>query len=253
MTVFSYQLYSSRNYPPLANTLAMLAKAGYGQVEGFGGALAEAGSATALRAMLDQNNLTMPTAHFAIGEIENETSRVISDATTLGVDCIVVPWLAPEDRPTNSAGWIALGKRLEMAAQPLFKAGFKVAWHNHDFELFATPQGDVPLTLLMQHAPSLLLELDVAWVKVAGESPAAWVKAFSNRIISVHLKDRAKKGENAGQDGWADVGDGVMPWVSTIKAIKSSSAKYFIVEHDNPSDHARFAKNAIASAVKFWS
>jgi sugar phosphate isomerase/epimerase len=253
MTKFSYQLYSSRNYPPLETTLAMLAKAGYAQVEGFGGAYAEAGSAKALRAMLDKHGLAMPTAHYAIGEIENEASRVIADATTLGVDCIVVPWLAPEDRPTNSAGWIALGKRLEKAAQPLLKAGFKVAWHNHDFELFVTPQGDVPLNLLMHNAPSLLLELDVAWLKVAGESPAKWVNAFSKRIICIHLKDRAKKGENANQDGWADVGHGVMPWVSTIKAIKASSAQYLIVEHDNPSDHARFAKNAIASAQKFWS
>ena len=253
MTKFSYQLYSSRNYPPLKNTLVMLAKAGYAQVEGFGGAYAEAGSAKALRAMLDKNGLAMPTAHYAIGDIEYEAPRVIADATTLGVDCIVVPWLSPQDRPTSSANWIALGKRLEKAAQPLLKAGFKVAWHNHDFEFFVTPEGDVPLDLLMRNAPSFLLELDVAWVKVAGESPASWVSMFSNRIISIHLKDRAKKGEHADEGGWADVGHGVMPWVSTITAIKASSAQYFIMEHDNPSDHARFAKNAIASARKFWS
>jgi sugar phosphate isomerase/epimerase len=253
MTEFSYQLYSSRNFPPLEATLAMLAKAGYTQVEGFGGAYAEAGNAKSLRAMLDKYGLRMPTAHYAIGEIEDKAPRVIADANTLGVDCIVMPWLAPEDRPKNSAGWIALGKRLEKAAEPLLTAGFKVAWHNHDFELFVTPEGDMPLNLIMDHAPSLRLELDVAWVKVANQSPAKWVNVFSKRIISIHLKDRAKKGENTDQDGWADVGHGVMPWVSTIKSIKASSAKYFIVEHDNPSDHTRFAKNAIASARKFWS
>ena len=37
MTAFSYQLYSSRNFPPLSRTLSMLADLGYEQVEGYGG------------------------------------------------------------------------------------------------------------------------------------------------------------------------------------------------------------------------
>lgn len=36
MTAFSYQLYSSRNFPPLAATLTMLADLGYAEVEGYG-------------------------------------------------------------------------------------------------------------------------------------------------------------------------------------------------------------------------
>ena len=35
--MISYQLYSSRNFPPLADTLRMLRTAGYEAVEGFGG------------------------------------------------------------------------------------------------------------------------------------------------------------------------------------------------------------------------
>ena len=37
MTDLSYQLYSSRNFPPLADTLSMLSDLGYSQVEGYGG------------------------------------------------------------------------------------------------------------------------------------------------------------------------------------------------------------------------
>ena len=47
--MFSYQLYSSRNFPPLGDTLAMLSSAGYTAVEGFGGLYDEAaGLAAAL-------------------------------------------------------------------------------------------------------------------------------------------------------------------------------------------------------------
>ncbi len=37
MTDFSYQLYSSRNFGPLPETLKMLGNLGYTQVEGYGG------------------------------------------------------------------------------------------------------------------------------------------------------------------------------------------------------------------------
>ena len=36
MTNFSYQLYSSLNFPPLSETLKMLAGLGYNRVEGYG-------------------------------------------------------------------------------------------------------------------------------------------------------------------------------------------------------------------------
>ena len=41
MTDFSYQLYCSRNFPPLADTLKMLAAAGYTGVEGYGALYAD--------------------------------------------------------------------------------------------------------------------------------------------------------------------------------------------------------------------
>ena len=43
MTDFSFQLYSARNFPPLADTLRMLKAAGYTAVEGYGALYADAG------------------------------------------------------------------------------------------------------------------------------------------------------------------------------------------------------------------
>ena len=41
MTDYSYQLYSSRNHAPLPETLKMLSRLGYKQVEGYGALYAE--------------------------------------------------------------------------------------------------------------------------------------------------------------------------------------------------------------------
>ena len=54
MKTISYQLYSSRNAGPLAETLRMLKAAGYGAVEGYGGLY---GDVPALKAALDAAGL----------------------------------------------------------------------------------------------------------------------------------------------------------------------------------------------------
>lgn len=253
MPRFSYQLYSSRNFPPVGATLAMLASAGFSEVEGFSGALDAAGGASALRAMLDTHGLTMPTAHFSLDDIEKNSAGVAADAQALGVGFIVIPWLSPEERPTDAAGWVAFGQRLERAAQPLIAAGFTVGWHNHDFELVSVGHDMMPLDIIMRSAPSLKIELDLAWVHAAGEDPVAWIRACGDRLASVHIKDRSKTADTSVEDGWADVGAGRLDWPSIIAALKQSTARHFIVEHDNPADDARFARNSIANLQTLWA
>ncbi|MCU0831314.1 MAG: sugar phosphate isomerase/epimerase [Rhizobiaceae bacterium] len=252
MPAFSYQLYSSRNFPSIADTLAMLAAAGYREAEGYGGAIEAAGGASGLRALLDANGLCMPTAHFGLSAVEADPAGAITDAKVLGVSTMVIPWLPPEDRPSTVEGWSALGRRVEIASKPLRDAGFGVAWHNHDFELFNVGHDQMPLDLLMHAAPSLKLELDVAWVYVAKEDPVRWINAYRDRLVSIHLKDRAPAGQKTNEDGWADLGTGELDWPRIVAAIQASSARHFIVEHDNPSDHARFARNSIAFANAIW-
>src|SRR5690606_27428816 len=74
MTKLGFQLYSARNFPPLADTLKALGKAGYAQVEGYGALYAsmDESQLKAMRADLDANGLTMPTAHLGLDLLESE-------------------------------------------------------------------------------------------------------------------------------------------------------------------------------------
>jgi sugar phosphate isomerase/epimerase len=72
-----------------------------------------------------------------------------------------------------------------------------------------------------------------------------WIKAYGDRITSVHVKDNAPKGENQDQHGQADVGAGVIKWPEVFKAIREHSrCSQYVVEHDNPKDFKSFAKNS---------
>jgi sugar phosphate isomerase/epimerase len=248
MTSFSYQLYSSREFPPLEDTFAMLRGLGYEQVEGFGGVY---GDPAALKAALDRNGLRMTSGHFSLDMLENEPDKVLEIARAAGMKAIFCPHIGPDQRPNTAAGWSEFGRRLAKAGEPYVKAGYIFGWHNHDFELRPLADGSVPLALMLDAAPGLAWEGDIAWVVRGGADPLDWIERYGDRLVAVHVKDIAPNGEKADEDGWEDVGHGTMPWKSIWAALKSTPAKIYVMEHDKPNDHERFARRSIEAARNF--
>ncbi len=248
--MFSYQLYSSRNFPPLAKTLSMLAEVGYTRAEGYGGLYADKAGLTDLAAGLHATGLKMPSGHFGIEQVEDTPDWAIEVAKTLGMDQVIVPWLHPDQRPTTGKGWHDLGARLQKAGAPIVAAGLKFGWHNHDFEFVKTADGALPQTALFEGGPDLKWEMDVAWVVRGGADPLDWIETHRSRIIAAHVKDIAPAGENLPEDGWADVGYGVVNWAEILPALRKIGVTNFVMEHDNPSDHLRFATQSLAKALE---
>lgn len=249
--MFSYQLYSSRNFPPLEATLKMLAATGYGDTEGFGGLYADTAGLAALSAGLKAAGLKMRTGHFGLSQIEDTPDFAIEVARTLGMERLYVPYVMPADRPNDGPGWRAFGARLEKAGAKMRAAGLGFGWHNHDFEFVACADGAIPQAEIMAGGPSLEWEMDVAWVVRGGADPLDWLARYPGRVTAAHVKDIAPKGENVAEDGWSDVGHGTVAWATILPALKAAGVKHFVMEHDNPADHVRFAQRSLASAKGF--
>lgn len=245
----SFQLYSARDFQPWSGVLETIAQGGYTQVEGFGGVYADP---KAFRADLDRNGLSMPTGHFSIDMLENELASALDIAGTFGMKIIICPFLMPDQRPGDAAGWRAFGARLAKVAGNCRKAGYDFAWHNHDFEFKKLPDGSAPQEHILDAAPEIGWEMDVAWVVRGGADPMEWLTDYGRRVTAVHVKDIAPKGEAADEDGWADVGHGTIDWKRLMAALrKDTPAKYYVMEHDKPNDYERFARRSIA-AVKSY-
>ena len=250
MTDFSYQLYSSRKFPPLEDTLKMLGDTGYAQVEGYGALFGDDIDLGALRAALEAASLQMPTAHIGVDMIRDRPERAIEIAEALGIKVVLGPFLPEPDRPTTPSGWSDFGAQLGEAAKPLQDAGLTVGWHNHAFE-FEPVDGELPQDLILAAAPDLMMELDVAWCVKGGKDPIAWIASNAGRIIAAHIKDIAAPGEALDEDGWADVGHGTMDWPAIMAALRATPCQYFVAEHDNPNDHQRFASRSLAAMQSF--
>jgi sugar phosphate isomerase/epimerase len=246
---WSIQLYSARNFKPWSGVLERLAALGYAQVEGFGGVYDDAAG---LRKEMDGNGLTMPSGHFSIDALEGDFDGVRRTAETLGVRLLICPYLMPDKRPSDAEGWTGFGARLAAIGEKAKAAGFQFAWHNHDFEFKALPDGSVPQKLMLDAAPGVGLELDVAWVIRGGADPLRWISDYADRILAVHVKDIAPTGENTNEDGWADVGHGTVGWKAILKEVRlKTPATIFAMEHDNPSDFDRFARRSLASVRSY--
>lgn len=245
----AYQLYSSRNFHPLPDVLARLAALGYRMVEGYDGLYPTPAKAEALSQQLADAGLAMPSGHFGLAMIEDRPGEAIAIARTLGLRQVFVPYLDAEDRPADAEGWRAFGARLEAAGAPLRDAGLTFGWHNHDFEFAALPDGTHPLDLMLENT-GLALEFDVAWAHVAGVDPLSVIDRWGDRIVAAHVKDRAPDGEKSEEDGWADIGDGTMPWQSYLDALRAAGCGRAVIEHDNPSDDQRFASASISEVTR---
>ena len=239
----SYQLYSSRNFPPLFTQFPELKAFGYDAIEPW--LPAYEADAKAFRRALDDAGLKCHCFHMPLKGLTEEPQRFIDIALAMGATILIPPYVAPEDRGTTADYWRDLGKTLSEGADRVASHGLRVAWHNHDFEFRPLADGSRPIDLIFESAEkNVRFEIDCGWIIRAGGDPAAELQTFADRIIAIQMKDMAPKGTKE-DDGWAATGDGIIDWAKLVPLFRRTKAEHIVTEHDNPSDWRRFAKRSI--------
>ena len=239
---YSFQLYCARNLSPVIGILPKIKALGYAQAEGFGGLF---DAPEELAEALEANGLTMPSGHFGL-DLLKDTDKAMKIAETLGIKTLICPAVPQDQRTQPEAGWVALGETLAGLAETYKAAGFAFGWHNHAYEFEPTETGKLPLEIILDTAPALIWECDVAWVVRGRHDPVAWMQRYADRVTAIHVKDIAPEGECLDEDGWADVGQGVIDWKTIMGFVRSETkAALFVMEHDNPNDVERFARRSI--------
>ncbi|KAA3499594.1 sugar phosphate isomerase/epimerase [Rhizobium rhizogenes] len=227
------QMYTLRNAGTLEEQLAILNRAGVSAVETVD---MQKVSASELNALLEKHKIKVISSHVPIDKLRGNLDEVITEQKAVGNPVVTVPFLKPEDRPKDAAGWTAFGKELGGYADKLSAAGLSMAYHNHDFELVKF-DGKTALELLLNAAgPKLQSELDVAWVARSGNDPAEFLGTLKGRVFAIHAKDNAPAGTAENERGFATLGTGVLDWKAILPAAKQAGVKWFILEHDLPLD-----------------
>ncbi len=187
-------------------------QAGYGHVETIGSHLDDAEN---VREKLDARGLKVSSSHVSLATLRERPHQVAQACHTLGFDQLFMPAVPSEERegdtPPTGAPWAA---ELGEIAQRMREHGIAFGYHNHHWELAPKEGAKTALELIFEGAADspLAWQIDVAWLVRGGADPKEWMHRYRDRIFSAHVKDIAPQGQNEDQDGWTDVGAGILDW-----------------------------------------
>jgi sugar phosphate isomerase/epimerase len=246
-TALGLQLYTMRHAnEPLLELLHGVAAAGYAGVETVG---TQGVAPERLGEMLAEAGLALASAHLPLAELRRDPDAAVAAHLVLATPLLVVPWLAPADRPLDGVGWTALGRELDALGARLAADGLRLAYHHHDFELERGPDDATGLARLLAAAdPAHLgLELDTGWLVTSGEDPLAWLDDWGPRVLRLHLKDV----DRAATPPWVDVGDGVLDGPAILTKAREHGVPWCLVEHDAPADPWTTARRSAVAAARW--
>ena len=226
------QLYTVRDQmqKDVAATLARVARIGYREVE-FAGYFNR--TPADIRALLDADGLTSPSAHIPLQALRSDLQGTIDAAKVIGHQYITLPWLDEASRGTRVDNWKDLAHEMNTIGGKLRDQGLRLAYHNHDFE-FNPVEGQIPYDVLLAETdPALVfMEMDLYWATKAGQSPLAYFAKYPGRIRMVHVKDS----KGAPKHEMTSVGNGTIDWKTIIAHRSQAGIEHFFVEHDQPAD-----------------
>lgn len=237
----SIQLYSLRNLEGLDQQLDLVQATGYRYVELIGSHLDDSANT---KAKLDARGLTPSSSHVSMAALRERPEAIAAACKLLGIKQLFMPSVPPAERDSPADYWAALGRELGQLALAFKAQGIDLGYHNHHWELQRKADGRTALEWFFEGAQGtpLTWQADVAWLVRGGVDPAEWLNRYRDRVVSAHAKDLAPSGEKLDEDGWADVGSGVLDWHMLAKVCREAGAQWLVAEHDKPNDPTRFTR-----------
>lgn len=208
------------------DTLEKIADLGYEGIE-FAGYFGDY-EAKNLKKKMESLNLENAGSHIPYHTLKDDIDSVISYQLEAGSSSIVCP-IIPEENRTSKKGYEEVVKVLNNAGEECRRQGIHFSYHNHAFELVEV-DGILPLEYILEQTNPewVQAELDVYWLKKAGEDPVKWLERYKDRMKRIHIKDMTKDEEQF----FAELGTGGLEVDRIIEQGEKTNAEWFIVEQD---------------------
>lgn len=239
---FAAQLYTLRNELELdfPGTLRTLKEMGWSavQISGLRNHTKEQ-----IAAALQETGLKTAGMHVPLDRLRGDLAEVLAEAQLFQTKDLICPFIADDLR--NEAGYRAVRRELNEIADKLAADGYRISYHNHDFELQVHIEGKTALEYMLEPSDTnaVLAEVDVYWVKKAGMDPLAFIQPYANRMPIIHLKDMSNDEHRV----FAEIGTGTIDFTPILSWGEESGIEWYAVEQDvcpgNPLDSLQLSLN----------
>lgn len=189
--------------------------------------------------LIAQNQLQVVSYGTDFERLMNFPQSVADDARAYGAKFVVCYWiphkgdtLTLEDINKAAAVFNKVGKVLA-------QNGLLLCYHPHGYEFQPHEKGTLfDYMVDTFDARYVYLQMDVFWIKQAGQDPVALLKRYANRWIMLHLKDR-KPGTPDSKNGRVDVetnvalGKGDVGIDAIMKTARAIGIKHYFIEDES--------------------
>lgn len=176
-------------------------------------------------------NMNVCVTHSPFERMIKETDAVIDEHINLGCDCLGIGAMPGEYERTEEGVEKFLSDLIPVAER-MRERGVHLAYHNHDFDLKLYGGKSILDRMLELDSDLLWFIPDVAWLHIAGENPAEYLKKMQGRIKVLHFKDY---NPCEGEHPWAfsELGKGVVDLEACYQTAKEMGIPYIMFEQDN--------------------
>ncbi|MBB6672455.1 sugar phosphate isomerase/epimerase family protein [Cohnella nanjingensis] len=221
------QLYTLRNElrRDFPGTLRELARMGWTavQIDGLHG-----NDPKEIAAVMNELGLRTAGMHVGLERMKHDLPAVLEEARLFGTRDFICHSLP--DALMNPAGYASVRSDLREAAGKVAGQGFRVGYHNHDFEFHTRMEGGYALDYVLELDPGrpVYAEIDTYWVKKAGLDPLTYIQAYANRMPILHLKDMTADEART----FAAIGTGSIDFVPILRWGERNGVEWYAVEQD---------------------
>ncbi len=231
-----FQLWTVRDYlndPELADlTFRRLREMGYTEAHTFTAPLGE----DKLGELLQKNGIRVIGTHYDWEPICSDPAGTMALHRRLGTTNIGIGGMPGPARKDLGELRAFIAKFNEMA-KLYSKEGFRLTYHNHNFEFGRIDGYKTIMDLLYEslEPDSTSFVLDTCWVAAGGGDVCDWMRKLKGRLDILHLKDlylTFPADLNHPQINLAEVGTGSIAWDTVMKTAEEIGVKHYIVEQD---------------------
>lgn len=221
-------VFGERNQSDIAGVLNDVAQAGFGMIEA--GNMFEAYGEVQVRTLLDSTGLTVCGAHFGYGDFASpeRLSANIAYCKALGIRNMMCSGVADT---STAQGYRESSTLFNSVGAQLRDEGITFNYHNHAFE-FDDLGGVIGMEILSQETDSTVVKfnIDVFWVTIGGQDPAAFIRTHANRAGYFHFKDGRRDSTGALQ--FLELGRGSVDLTGAYAAAVTAGIHTLVAEQD---------------------
>lgn len=185
--------------------------------------------------LLRKNEIQIVGTHYSFDKILNNPQETIDTHRMWGTTNIGIGALPHEARQSLD-GIRKFIKDYNEAAKLYAKEGFKLTYHNHNFEFERVDGYKTMMDMFYEEfdPENISFVLDTCWVAAGGGDVCAWMRKLAGRLDILHLKDYAIKATSSLKPDilLSEVGYGNLDWDSIMACAEEIGVKHYCVEQD---------------------